>query len=212
MLRQSGENLEWLPNIQCNVLPHNGPVPPERENKHYFGPNCFYCVETICALCGTVISWTKFDRAESPINIMKFLNRIYPTEESQPDYICIDKVCTVLRHIVANCAYEDWCQTTCFIVDSYHYINHKATDNVCCTQCNPTPTDGSAPNLVVSTIDKDSNPCFKRAFNTQTCEQLNSWLGGYESILKRMTSGNFNWFLHTMLYYHTKHVLRKQKL
>jgi len=65
---------------------------------------------------------------------------------------------------------------------------------------------------VVSTIDKDSNPCFKRAFNTQTCEQLNSWLGGYESILKRMTSGNFNWFLHTMLYYHTKHVLRKQKL
>ena len=212
MLRQSGENLEWLPNIQCNVLPHNGPVPPERENKHYFGPNCFYCVETICALCGTVISWTKFDRAESPTNIMKFLNRIYPTEESRPDYICTDKACTVLRHIVANYAYEDWFQTTRFIVDSYHYINHKATDNMCCTWCNPAPTDGSAPNLVVSTIDKDGNPCFKHAFNTQACEQLNSWLGGYESILKHMTPGNFNWFLHTMLYYHTKHVLRKQKL
>jgi hypothetical protein len=27
-----------------------------------------------------------------------------------------------------------------------------------------------------------------------------------------MTPGNFNWFLHTMLYYHTKHVLRKQKM
>ncbi len=212
MLRQSGENLKWLPNIQCNAFSHDGPVPSERENKHYFSPNHFYCVETICTPCGTVIAWTKFDRAESPMNIMKFLNRIYTTEESRPDYICIDKACTVLRHIVANHVYEDWFQTTRFIVDSYHYINHKATDNMCCTWCNPAPTDGSAPNLVVSTINKDGNPCFKRAFNTQTCEQLNSWLGGYESILKRMTSGNFNWFLHTMLYYHTKHVLRKQKL
>ena len=27
-----------------------------------------------------------------------------------------------------------------------------------------------------------------------------------------MTPGNFNWFLHAILYYHTKHVLRKQTL
>ena len=27
-----------------------------------------------------------------------------------------------------------------------------------------------------------------------------------------MTPGNFNWFMHVMLYYHTKHVLRKQNL
>lgn len=26
-----------------------------------------------------------------------------------------------------------------------------------------------------------------------------------------MTPGNFNWFLHTMLFYHTKHVLEKQR-
>ena len=32
------------------------------------------------------------------------------------------------------------------------------------------------------------------------------------SILKRMTPGNFNWFLHTMLFYHTKYVLRKQEM
>jgi len=40
---------------------------------------------------------------------------------------------------------------------------------------------------------------------------LNAWLGGFESILKRMTPGNFNWFLHAMLFYHTKHVLTQQK-
>ncbi|KAF8218630.1 hypothetical protein L208DRAFT_1349311, partial [Tricholoma matsutake] len=30
------------------------------------------------------------------------------------------------------------------------------------------------------------------------------------SILKRMTPGNFNWFLPTMLFYHTGHVINKQ--
>jgi hypothetical protein len=40
---------------------------------------------------------------------------------------------------------------------------------------------------------------------------LNAWLGGFESIVKRMKPGNFNWFLHTMLFYHTKHVIAQQK-
>ena len=48
-------------------------------------------------------------------------------------------------------------------------------------------------------------------FFIKACEQLNSWLGGFESILKRMKPGNFNWFLHTMLFYHTRNVLAKQK-
>ena len=36
-------------------------------------------------------------------------------------------------------------------------------------------------------------------------------MGGYESMLKKMTPGNFNWFLHSMLFYHTKHVIKKQE-
>ena len=212
MLRRPGENLDWLPNLQQNLLPHDGPIPPERENKHYFSPNRFYCVETVCAPCGTVIAWSKFAKSESPTKIMDFLNRIYPTKESRPAYICIDKACSVLKFIINNDAYADWLETTRFVVDSYHYINHKATDNICRTWCNPTPSNGSAPNLVIPTTDKNGNPCLKSAFNTQACEQLNSWLGGYESILKRMTPGNFDWFLHAMLYYHTKHVLRKQNI
>ena len=39
---------------------------------------------------------------------------------------------------------------------------------------------------------------------------MNSWLGGFESILKRMKIGNFDWFLHVMLFYHTQHVIQKQ--
>ena len=60
------------------------------------------------------------------------------------------------------------------------------------------------------TIDEDGNLIQWREINTQVCEQLNAWLAGYESILKRMTSQNFNWFIHAMLVYHVKHVLAKK--
>ena len=59
--------------------------------------------------------------------------------------------------------------------------------------------------------DKNGIPHYKRAFNTQACEQLNAWLGGFDSILRRMTIGNFNWFLHAMLCYHTWMVMKKQQ-
>ena len=39
---------------------------------------------------------------------------------------------------------------------------------------------------------------------------MNYWLGGFESILKRMKTGKFNWFLHVLLFYHTQHVIQKQ--
>jgi len=69
--------------------------------------------------------------------------------------------------------------------------------------------NGSAPNLVIVAKDKNDQPYLKCAFNNQACEQLNAWLGGCESIIKWMMTGNFNWYLHTMLFYHTVFVLQK---
>jgi hypothetical protein len=159
------------------------------------------------APCGVVIAWTKFDKAESPTNILKFLEKVFPTEESRPAYICIDKACQVVKTAISNGSWEKWSKTTRFIVDSYHYANHRVTDDLCRKYCNPAPIDGSAPNLVGQRVDKKGVVHDVREFNTQTCEQLNAWLGGFESILKRMTSKNFNWFMHVMLFYHVKHVL-----
>jgi hypothetical protein len=209
-LQRPAENLEWNPATIETVQPHDEEA-PEIVHKHYFGPARFYCIETICAPCGVVIGWDKFAKSESPTKILRFLNNMYPTENSRPDYICIDKACLVLRTAATNNAWDMWKTTTWFIVDSYHYNNHSATDTLCNTWCNPAPTDGSAPNLVIMAKDKKGNPYWKRAFNTQACEQLNSWLGGFESILKCMTIGNFDWFLHTMLFYHTRYVIEKQK-
>jgi len=210
MLRGSGENLAWHPATESSAQPHDQPA-PEVQYATYFMPRRFYCVETICAPCGTVIAWAKFANSESPTNIMGFLETVYPTEESRPDYICIDKACLVLSHSIASGSWERWSKTSRFIVDAYHYINHRVTDYLCRSWCNPAPLDGSAPNLVTLNYDKHGKPYYKRAFNTQACEQLNAWLGGFESIMRKMTVGNFNWFLHTMLFYHTQRVLEKQE-
>jgi hypothetical protein len=77
-------------------------VTSETHRRNYFTPSYFYCVETICAPCGIVIAWTKFAKSESPTNILNFLETVYPTEESHPDYICIYKACLVLRTAIAN--------------------------------------------------------------------------------------------------------------
>jgi len=48
--------------------------------------------------------------------------------------------------------------TSRFIVDTYHYTNHKATDDLCHTWCNPTPSPEIDPNLVGTQIDEDGTP------------------------------------------------------
>ncbi|KAF9554025.1 hypothetical protein CPC08DRAFT_737793 [Agrocybe pediades] len=199
MLRRPGEILPWSPNTDRPQQAHDQDNPQINQSKNYFTAGRFYCIETICAPCGVVIAWTKFAKAESPTNILTFLNNVFPTEESRPAYICIDKACM----------WNVWEKTTQFIVDSYHYTNHSNEDFLCQKYCNPAPRDGSAPNLVIAVPNADGQIVYQRAYNTQACEQLNAWLGGFESILKRMTPGNFNWFLHAMLTYHTQYMLRK---
>jgi hypothetical protein len=173
MLQRPGERNPWQPGLRRTDQPHDNDQDIEIPRLHYFGPGKFYCVETICAPCGVVIAWTKFDKSESPTNILKFLESVYPTEESRPAYICIDKACQVLRTAVSNKSWNIWKKTTRFIVDSYHYINHRTTDFLCRKWCNPGPLDGSAPNLIKVAHDKNGRPYFQRAFNTQVCIDIN---------------------------------------
>ena len=104
-----------------------------------------------------------------------------------------------------------WKKTSQFIVNSYHYNNHHISDFLCRKYYNPAPQDGSAPNLVIVEYNDQGQPYYKWAFNTQACEQLHAWLGGVETILRRMTIGNFDWFLHSMLFYHTQMVIQRQE-
>ena len=208
-MRRADETMPWMPAFNHVQQPHDAEDVTERRIKDLFSPSRIYCVETICAPCGVVIAWAKFPNAESPTNILNFLEHVYPTEENRPAYIRIEKACLVLCTSVANGTWERWKNTSRFIVDSYHYVNHCATDELCRKWCNPAPMDGSAPNLVIVETDDRGRHYYKCAFNTQACEQLNAWLGGFDHIIRRMTSWNFNWFLHSMLFYHPKKVIKR---
>ena len=86
MLQRPNENLPWSTIQGQDYQPHDKDS-PENLRLNYFRPAQFYCVETITAPCGIVIAWTKFARSESPTNIMAFLESIYSTKESHPDYM-----------------------------------------------------------------------------------------------------------------------------
>ena len=160
-LQRPNECLSWQPVVQSNQQPHDEPT-PDASRDNYFTPNHFYCIETICAPCGVVIAWAKFAKSESPTNILNFLESVFPTEDSWPDYICIDKACLVLRTAITNGSWDRiWKKTTRFIVDSYHDINHCTIDYLCRKWCNPAPLNGSAPNLVVVDTDNQGQQYYK---------------------------------------------------
>ena len=169
MLNRPNENLAWNQSIDRAVQPHDEEQ-PDIQRKNYFSPAQFYCVETICAPCGVVIAWTKFAKSESPTKILKFLKDTYPQKNTRPDYICIDKACVVLRTSLTNGSWMDWRDTSRFIVDSYHYTNHRVEDFMCRKYCNPAPLDGSAPNLVIEAETDKGVKYLKRAFNTQVSQ------------------------------------------
>jgi len=92
VLQRPGEHEDWqLQNTRQAAQAHDNIYPLDEVCKHYFSPNRFYCVETICAPCGVVIAWTKFAKSESPTNILNWLGTIYPEPDTQSFYICIDK-------------------------------------------------------------------------------------------------------------------------
>ncbi|KAF9496222.1 hypothetical protein BDN71DRAFT_1482258 [Pleurotus eryngii] len=161
---------------------------------NYFSAPRFYFVETICAPCGVVIAWCKFAKAEGVAKILRFLEDVYEDPDSRPSYIAIDKGCALLKHIVKQHHWPAWEPTTRII-----------------TWCNPAPLNGAAPNLVVVDEDKEGRPYYKMAFNTQACEQLNAWLGGFQTVLNRMTVSNFDFTMHVLLFLHTQCVIARQE-
>ncbi|KAF8995259.1 hypothetical protein BDQ17DRAFT_1392279 [Cyathus striatus] len=185
MSTRKSENPPWNKNQGRHVQqPHDESDTNIPKKSHYF--------KTICAPCGAVIAWTRFVKSESTTNILKFLEDVFPDEELRPDYICIDKACKLLQIAVANVSWVDWFKSSHFLVDGYHYTNHCSDDYLCRKWCNPAPQNRSVPNLVYIAQDRNA------------CEQINSWLGGFESIMKHMTPSNFNWFIHSIIFYHTQ--------
>ncbi|KAJ7483117.1 hypothetical protein B0H11DRAFT_1723416 [Mycena galericulata] len=167
---------------------------------HTFKAKTTYCLQTVQWACGFPIGWGKCYRSESSTQVLQILDNIwekYP--ESKPSFLAYDDACSLLRHIVTQNANSTWLTTTKFIVDAWHYIGHRATDILCRLWCNPAPANGSQPDLVIVEEDANGTTHQTRAFNTETAEQLNSWLTGFESQLRQMSDVNYDFFIHVLM-------------
>ncbi|KAJ7070486.1 hypothetical protein C8F01DRAFT_974230, partial [Mycena amicta] len=77
-----------------------------------------------------------------------------------------------------------WITKTKLIVGAWH----QATDLLCRVWCNRAPSNGSQPDLIQVQAGEDAHT--PRAFNTETAEQLNSWLSGCEAQLRQISDIN----------------------
>ncbi|PSS30903.1 hypothetical protein PHLCEN_2v2564 [Hermanssonia centrifuga] len=166
---------------------------------HTFRAQSVYCLQTIQWACGMPIGWGKCYRSESSPQVLAILNCIWDGHaDLRPAFIGYDDACDLLCHVVTQDPNDSWIQSTKFIVDAWHYIGHRATNVLCRTWCNPAPTNGSQPDLVLVQEDAEGNRHQTRAFNTETAKQLNAWLNGYEAPLRQMSDVNFDFFVHVL--------------
>jgi hypothetical protein len=172
---------------------------PGHKVVHTFWAGTIYCVQTVQWACGIQIGWGKCYKSESSPQVLSILNNIWGDHpESKPSFIAYDDACDSLRHIVTQDPTSSWLESTKFIVDTWHYIGHRAIDVLCRLWCNPAPTNRSQPDLVLTEVDDHGNSHATRAFNTETAEQLNLWLDGFEAQLSQMTDVNFDIFMHVL--------------
>ncbi|KAJ7035718.1 hypothetical protein C8F04DRAFT_1258599 [Mycena alexandri] len=124
---------------------------------------------------------------------------IVHTFRARPSFLAYDDACNLLRHIVTQNPNSSWIYSTKLIVDAWHYIGHQAADILCRIWCNPAPTNGSQPDLISVSIDDNGRTHTTRSFNTETAEQLNTWLNGYEAKLRQMSDVNYDFSVHVLM-------------
>ncbi|KAJ7890067.1 hypothetical protein B0H14DRAFT_2336420, partial [Mycena olivaceomarginata] len=82
-------------------------------------------------------------------------------------------------------------------------------DILCRLWCNPAPTNGSQPDLILVAQDENGSTHQTRAFNTETAEQLNSWLSGFEPQLRQMSDVNYDFFVHVVMMIYAERVQKQ---
>ncbi|KAJ6587760.1 hypothetical protein B0H10DRAFT_1961350 [Mycena sp. CBHHK59/15] len=167
---------------------------------HTFRARTTYCLQTVQWSCGCPIGWGKCYRSKSSSQVLRIINKIWePHPNSRPGFLAYNNACNLLCHIVTQSPNSPWIQSTKLIVDAWHYIGHWATDILCRVWCNPASTNGSQLDLISVTIDNNGRTHITGAFNTETAEQLNAWLNGYEAQLRQMSNINYDFVVHILM-------------
>ncbi|KAJ7691419.1 hypothetical protein B0H17DRAFT_1133728 [Mycena rosella] len=196
------------PSLHSELPELNGT--PGNEVVHTFRARRSYGLQTVQWSCGCPVGWGKCYNSESSSQVLAIIDNIWALHpESKPSFLAYDDACNLLRHIVTQNPNSPWLTSTKFIVDAWHYIGHRAVDVLCRLWCNPAPTNGSQPDLIAVKVDDNGQQHTTRAFNTETAEQFNAWLGSYEAQLRQMSDINYDFAVHTLMLLYKELVEKK---
>lgn len=203
-IHERNQDLQLRPQIPVEVDGQPGDVV-----EHTLRARKTHCVMTAQWSCGSVLSWGKCYESESITQVFQFMESTWPNQVAaqRPDFLAYDNACNLLRYMANHFLDSEWIRGTRFIVDAFHYIGHSVNDRLCRFRCNPAPQNGSQPDLI---SQDPQTGRISRAFNTETAEQLNSWLTGFESQTAQMSNHNFDFFLTSMLHLYDE--LTQQRL
>ncbi|KIJ46651.1 hypothetical protein M422DRAFT_165028 [Sphaerobolus stellatus SS14] len=130
-------------------------------------------VQTFQWACGVPIAWGKCYTTESLSQVYELMDDIWKDHpEDQPGFLFYDDACNLVCHMVTSHPESLWLHSTRFIVDAFHYVTHRATDAVCHLWCNPSPIDGSQPDLLISQVNEAREVILQCAYNSEAAEQL----------------------------------------
>ncbi|KAJ7834653.1 hypothetical protein B0H14DRAFT_3709260 [Mycena olivaceomarginata] len=158
---------------------------------HTFRAKSTYCLQTVQWACGFPIGWGKCYRSESPPQVLAILDRIWLDHpESKPVslrtmmlVVFFDTSSRKIPTVRGFARLNLWWMPG-IISGTVRQIFCVAYGAFLVPPCNPAPTNGSQPDLIIVEEDVNGTKHQTRAFNTETAEQLNSWLNGFESELQ----------------------------
>ncbi|KAF8498922.1 hypothetical protein JB92DRAFT_3125074 [Gautieria morchelliformis] len=105
---------------------------------HKFQARHIYCLQTLQWACGVPIGFGKCYGSESTPQVHSFISAMFPIPSSRPAFMCYDNACSLLRHMARQNIDDPWLDSTRFIVDAWHYINHQPADLLDTLQSQPT--------------------------------------------------------------------------
>lgn len=124
-----------------------------------------------------------------PLHQQAFIKETYPEPEDLPQIGFYDSACRLRRHLDLLPPEEKkyWEGRIKFLVDEFHWANHKDDDEYCQKHCNP--------KLQPKTRTKDG----KSRFNTSAAEMNNSWAALFLPLCRGMSAVRYDFFMHEMV-------------
>ncbi|KAI0083493.1 hypothetical protein BDY19DRAFT_978231 [Irpex rosettiformis] len=170
-----------------DIGPSTFPLTPAAGHKRVraiFGRKRTHGEQLLVGCCGIIIARATMYGAEGIHSVAEFIKQVF-RHVPPPEHIFYDSNCLLARHVRGKDPFFD---NIGLSVDVFHFdCKHSEADAYCQAHCNPR----SFPELL-----NDNGSWY---FNSSAAEQVNSWIGKYQSMCREMTAEKFDFFLDEMI-------------